>query len=110
MLQKHLNTEIKDYNGVPIKEQSNRIICDDGFTMSVQASEFYYCKPRENKGPYYQVEIGFPNQGEALIAQYAEDIDNLTYTVYGYVPIEIVAQVIQKHSFKTALTGMQIEK
>ena len=82
------------------KALSNRITCDDGFSMSVQASKLHYCKPQENKGPYYCVEIGFPNQEEALIAEYAEDIDNLRSTVYDCVPIEIVAQVIQKHSFK----------
>jgi len=75
-----------------------KVVCADGFTMSVQASEIHYCAPRENDAEYYsEVEIGFPSMADPLIEQYAEDLENLTDTVYGYVPVEIVEQVILKH-------------
>ena len=48
-LQQHLDTEIKEYNGISIKAQSGRITCDDGFSMSVQASKLHYCKPQETE-------------------------------------------------------------
>lgn len=83
----------------------NRIFCKDGFSMSVQASDGHYCLPRMTTAEQYtHVEIGFPNQAEPLILQYAEEPDDLTETVYPYTPIEIVQQVIDKHG------GIDIEK
>jgi hypothetical protein len=43
------------------------------------------------------VEVGFPSKREALLMPYAEDRRIPTATVYGYVPIETVAEVIEKH-------------
>ena len=72
--------------------------CADGFTISVQASEIHYCSPRINGADQYEnVELGFPNMEEPLIADYAVDPDDLTQTVYGYVPIEVVNKLIEKH-------------
>ena len=75
----------------------DRIKCKDGFTMSVQASKYHYCLPREDDVNYTNVEIGFPTKIENLIVEYAEDEYNLLNTVYGYVPIEIVEAVVLKH-------------
>jgi len=38
------------------------IECIDGFMMSVQASSMHYCTPRENQGPYSEVEVGYPSE------------------------------------------------
>ena len=73
------------------------IQCRDGFTMSVQASEFHYCTPKNNIGPWTRVEVGFPSQKEDLLMDYAEDPDHPTETVYGYVPVEIVIAIIERH-------------
>ena len=75
-----------------------RIECRDGFTMSVQAGDGIYCCPRVSGSPaYYSVEIGFPSEKEDLIMQYAENEEHPTDTVYGYVPIDTVQDVIAKH-------------
>jgi len=74
-----------------------RIGCTDGFNLSVQASESAYCLPRNNDGRWYKVEVGFPNRVEPLLLPYAEDYTDPTNTVYGYVPVELVALVIQRH-------------
>jgi len=74
-----------------------RIRCRDGFIMSVQVSKCHYCTPRNNIGPWTHVEVGFPSQKEDLLMEYAEDPDHPTETVYGYVPVEIVMAVIEKH-------------
>ena len=73
--------------------------CADGFTMSVQASYAHYCSPRTyvNDGDYYEWEIGFPSAKEDLIMKWVEDGNDPTGTVYGYVPTEIINQVIEKH-------------
>ena len=74
------------------------ILCADGFSMSVQASETAYCTPRKTGAArYYEVEVGFPSSREDLLMQYAEDRGNPTETVYGYVPTNIVSLVIAKH-------------
>jgi hypothetical protein len=79
-------------------KQNKKIICKDGFTMSVQANEGAYCNPRINEAAKYtQVEIGFPSQREELIIEWAEDQGQPTDTVYGYVPTHVVNSVIAKH-------------
>lgn len=72
--------------------------CADGFKVSVQASKFHYCTPRETLAEAYsKVELGYPNMVEPLIMDYAEDADRPKDTVYGYVPVEVVDKVIEKH-------------
>lgn len=75
----------------------SRIICKDGFSMSVQASYGHYCQPRINTTEYFEFEIGFPIEEESLILMYAENQDEPTNTVYGYVPEDIVNEVLEKH-------------
>lgn len=77
-----------------LKPLTPRIVCMDGTSLSVQASEFSYCSPRENEGPYYSVEVGFPSRRFEELMPYAEEADNPTGTVYGYVPIEIVEGIV----------------
>ena len=74
------------------------IICNDGFRISVQGGTYYhYCNPREKCNEYYEVECGFPSEKEDLIMEYAESPENPTETVYAYVPIRVIEDVIKKH-------------
>ena len=68
-----------------------------GFGVSIQAKETSYCEPRNNIGPYTHVELGYPTAPEPLIIGYAEDPDDPTGTVYGWVPVGIVQALISKH-------------
>jgi len=74
------------------------VLCADGFRVSTQASNGHYCEPREDTGPWSQVELGFPSAdpGEVIRA-YAEDPAQPTDTVYPYVPIELVEALIAQH-------------
>lgn len=75
-----------------------KIACKDGFIMSVQASQYHYCLPRADHAyPYFSVEIGYPSAVDDLILEYAEDQKHPTDTVYPYVPIDVVNQVVDKH-------------
>jgi hypothetical protein len=74
-----------------------RLICADGFSMSVQASQYHYCSPREDGADWTAVEVGFPSAPEEALSPYAEEPENLTGTVYGYVPLAIVEQVVADH-------------
>lgn len=81
-----------------IKVRMPQIVCADGTTLSVQASEYMYCTPRDNKGPYSSVEVGYPSvEPPEIWQQYAEDPDRPTDTVYAYVPIELVSFFIARH-------------
>lgn len=73
------------------------IECADGLTLSVQASVTHYCTPRDSVGPWIAVEIGFPSRRVGEFMEYAENPDDATGTVYGYVPVEVVEAVIEKH-------------
>ena len=81
----------------PLRSIAPKMKMNDGFEMSVQASRGHYCSPRDNRGPWHAFEIGYPSEEERLLAEYAEDADKLTDTVYGYVPLEVILAVIEKH-------------
>ena len=77
---------------------ARRVSCADGFTMSVQASQYTYCTPRfDNAAHYSHVEIGFPSEQEPDIMEWAESPEDPTGSVYGWVPVEVVEAVIAKH-------------
>lgn len=85
-------------DGIIFDVNRPRIVCKDGYSVSVQASRFNYCEPRvDGADKYESVELGFPNREDPLINDYAEDDGDLTRTVYGYVPVEVVNELIEKH-------------
>lgn len=72
--------------------------CKDGFTVSIQGgTHFHYCEPREKRNVYESVELGFPSKEDEIINYYAENSEDYTGTVYGYVPIDVVENLIEKH-------------
>ncbi len=80
-----------------MKKMNKPIVCKDGFNMSVQAGETHYSDPRNDRGPYRAVEVGYPSHTESLLLQFAENPDNPTQTVYGWVPADVIWDVILKH-------------
>jgi hypothetical protein len=77
---------------------NKKVVCADGFSMSVQAHSGGYCTPRTTGATRYTaVEVGFPSDPEELLMEYCEDRENPTETVYGWVPSQTVALVIAKH-------------
>tara|TARA_R110000751_G_scaffold305649_1_gene422383 strand:- start:620 stop:1264 length:645 start_codon:yes stop_codon:yes gene_type:complete len=85
---------------VTIRKPKNPLLrCADGFTMSVQASERHYCTPLNDTGPYTEIEIGFPNMLEPLLIPFQDEptYNAPTESVYCYVPVEIIDEVIAKH-------------
>lgn len=75
-----------------------RLVCKDGFSMSVQASSYHYCSPREdNAFNYMSVEVGYPTERVEELMEYAEDPADPLGTVYGWVPVEVVNKVINQH-------------
>lgn len=76
-----------------------RIICNDEFSISVQASEFHYCTPRitSNTIDYEEVEAGYATSEEKDLEPYMESPNYYTNAVYGYVPVNIINDIITKH-------------
>ena len=86
----------------------NWIRCADGFKVSVIAHWGAYCAPRpgfgevprDYPGPYTAVEVGYPSERPepwAEWAKYVEDAESPTETVYAYVPVELVRDLIVAH-------------
>ena len=80
------------------------IVCEDGFSMSVQVGYSLYSTPKKVAKRYSAVEIGYPSEYEPLIEEWAEftpfDEDekpDYTDTVYPYVPVNVVDKVLKKH-------------
>ena len=79
------------------KKQCQPVVCADGFTMSVQGSARNYCSPKNDEGPYTEVEVGFPSSYDYYLQEYAENPDKPTETVYGWVPADTVIMCIDAH-------------
>ena len=74
------------------------IECADGVTLSVQASAFHYCTPRNDIGPWTEFEVGFPSVCPPdSWKEYCEDWGRPTDTVYGRVPQELIWEFIELH-------------
>lgn len=90
-----------------------RIVCNDGFSLSVQANEYMYCLPRDNEGPYTHVEVGFPSEIPHPWEEwerYAETEQYPTESVYGYVPVDLVIGLIEYHGGIKNLQNKEIQK
>ena len=72
------------------------VVCNDGFTMSVQAGYGLYSYPRANTLPYSNVEVGFPSENEPLLLEYS-DYEGHYSSVYCYVPVLVIDKIIDKH-------------
>jgi hypothetical protein len=84
-----------------------RIVCADGFSMSVQAHESSYCIPRKSFVAHTHMEGGFPSSTplDPELRKFAEDLYgcddesecDFTETVYGYVPREVFEREFELH-------------
>ena len=77
-----------------------RIVCRDGFSISVQARSSNYCLPRKDNVPHTHMEGGFPTMipGKELL-EYMEggEFKDPCDTVYPYVPREVFEREFELH-------------
>ena len=66
------------------------VVCNDGFTMSVQASNRHYSGLAVD-GSWASVEVGFPSQPEAMLGYSADG------EVWGRVAVGTVDEIISRH-------------
>ena len=80
-----------------------RVVCKDGFSVSVQAGKALYSWPREDLADYYTAfELGYPSEREPLLDDwcergFSEGEPDYTRSVYPFVPCGIVDAVLEKH-------------
>lgn len=92
-LQALLGKPARLIHGYPFKDVLPAIKCVDGTTLSVQASENHYCTPREDVGPYTEVEV-WCIKATTNVAPHFDYVDD---EPSAYVPIEAVVQFIDAH-------------
>lgn len=76
------------------------VVCNDGYTVSVQCGEFSYCSPRTtllDVSEYDSFELGYPNKHDDIIEKYAEAENDQVSTVFPYVPRRVVLELIKSH-------------
>ena len=93
-----MTTKISDFMKAVGSTRCALVVCADGFSMSVQANSTSYCSPRrDHANPYTSVEVGFPSREEPLLLEWAEEPNKPPATVYAWVPVQVVTNVIAKH-------------
>ena len=85
-----------------MRDFNPRIVCRDGFSMSVQAFSSSYCLPRQDEGPHTHMEGGFPSSAplDPELLESRENIHNdgdPCETVYPYVAREVFEREFALH-------------
>lgn len=94
-LQEHLSVAPKEIiKGIWHKDTAPVLKCKDGTTASIQASQYHYSIPREDFGPYTEVEVWcITGAGPAGVTEFDYSDDDPS----AYVPIGQVVQFIDNH-------------
>lgn len=75
-----------------------KIICNDGFGMSVQGHFGAYSFPRDDFADFYtNVEILIEGNGDTILNEFGRVEVYDTYTLYPYIPISYVIRCIESH-------------
>mgnify|MGYP003113464742 CR=1 FL=1 len=88
------DNDMKDLNApIPYKDGE----------MSIQASEFHYCYPKDDEGPYTQVEVAvFDKDGERtrenMLKDWADDPE-YDKPIYAYVPYGRVVELLKSDGY-----------
>ena len=75
----------------------NRIVCKDGESISVQAGRYTYCFPRLDRADWTHVEVGYPSCEPPSTFDPFRETPGTLQTVWGYVPIGLVEDFIERH-------------
>lgn len=91
-------------HGSPIRRSAQlklipRMICMDGFSLSVQASEIHGCLPQRRDGPYSHVECACPSEAVPALMPYILEEEGVSpvQSVYRRVPVDLVQAVLNSH-------------
>ena len=83
------------------KKVQPRVRCNDGFSVSIQASRDHCCTPRDDIGPYDGVEVTYPSEWEDLLLPFTDSgtptICGEAPTLHVNVPASVVREMVKKH-------------
>lgn len=80
-----------DINMVGLPRVRPMLQLTDDLALSIQASEFHYCIPRDNKGPWVRVEVAVSGGVPKILKPFYDG------SICGYVPVERINYLIHKH-------------
>ena len=84
------NAPLEDFGRLAVREH---VVCGDGFTLSVQASDFHYCTPRSKEGPWTHFEVMLDDYEE----DWEDSLADTSMPLYVRVPAEDIDALIAKH-------------
>ena len=94
------------------KKVQPRVVCNDGFSISIQASRDHFCTPRDDIGPYEYVEAAYPSEWEDLLLPFTDNDTDRTPvicgtapTLYVNVPASVIREMINKHGGMARRSG-----
>ena len=91
--------------GYPPLLRLPRVVCADGWSVSIQAGTCFYSTPRSDFASNYAAfELGYPSEREPLLDEWSEEnrLDenaelDYTQSIYPFTPTEVVDAVLEKH-------------
>ena len=76
---------------------NKRLVCADGFWLSVQGDRDKYSKPRLKEFNVYAYDSMELMASELLPQEFNEYLDNEHNRIYGYVPVEMIESLLANH-------------
>lgn len=71
--------------------------CADGTCLSVQASKFHGCLPKDDFGPYQAVEVYLLTEECIIPAEWTLYQSQWDANLFGWIPVEAVRAFIASH-------------
>ena len=94
---------IREYGNTRSQELRKQLVCNDGTTLSVQASEDHWCSPRSSYVNYYTDDIEFFDYSSVEVWCVSADVPD-SWVEYGdddnpyaYIPVTLVEKFIDSH-------------
>jgi len=97
------SVNIREYGNTRSQELRKQLVCNDGTTLSVQASDTHWCSPRSSYVDYYTDDIEYFDYSSVEVWCVSTDVPD-SWSDYGdddhpyaYVPVTLVEQFIDYH-------------
>lgn len=110
----YVNTFIKNTNAATLIMSSilvrPKFLLKDGISLSIQASSAHYSSLDSfEQDKYETVEVGFPSEPIPELLPYAEDSGAPTDSVYAYVPVDLLNNIIEAHGIDEEFKNKYID-
>lgn len=73
-----------------------RVVCVDGFNISIQASHWHHCDPMADRAMWSSFELGYPSAEIEGLDHLREDRDTHN-TTWSNVPVGAVVKLLESH-------------